>query len=96
MADDVRVHPDPRPADLVGQPEPCVRVGVAGYLPVSVAVSERSSTRAVRAEFRVAFRAEDPGQTRLEARRLASCQRRGRDIGREHRKVSTDRPLTPR
>jgi hypothetical protein len=43
MAEDVRVIPDPRPADLVGRPEPCVRVGVAGFLPVPVAVSERSS-----------------------------------------------------
>ena len=43
MAEDVRVIPDPRPADLVGRPEPCVRVGVPGRLPVSVAVSERSS-----------------------------------------------------
>ena len=40
---DVRVEPDPRPADLVGRPEPCVRVGVPGSLPVSVTVSERSS-----------------------------------------------------
>jgi hypothetical protein len=44
MAEDVRVIPDPRPADLVGRPEPCVRVGVVGFLPASVAVSERSST----------------------------------------------------
>jgi len=43
MAEDVRVIPDPRPADLVGRPEPCVRVGVPGFLPASVAVSERSS-----------------------------------------------------
>jgi hypothetical protein len=43
MAEDVRVIPDPRPADLVGRPEPCVRVGVPGSLPVPVAVSERSS-----------------------------------------------------
>jgi hypothetical protein len=42
-ADDVRVEPDPRPASLVGRPEPCVRVGVPGRLPVSVAGSERSS-----------------------------------------------------
>ena len=44
VADDVRVDADPRPADLVGRPEPCVRVGVAGFLPAPVAVSERSST----------------------------------------------------
>jgi hypothetical protein len=43
MAEDVRVIPDPRPADLVGRPEPCVRVGVPGSLPVPVAISERSS-----------------------------------------------------
>jgi hypothetical protein len=43
MAEDVRVIPDPRPADLVGRPEPCVRVGVVGYLPVAVAGPERSS-----------------------------------------------------
>jgi hypothetical protein len=43
VAERVRVIPDPRPADLVGRPEPCVRVGVPGFLPVSVAVSERSS-----------------------------------------------------
>jgi hypothetical protein len=43
MAERVRVIPDPRPADLVGRPEPCVRVGVPGSLPVPVAVSERSS-----------------------------------------------------
>jgi hypothetical protein len=41
---DVRVEPDPRPADLVGRPERCVRVGVPGILPVSVACSERSSS----------------------------------------------------
>jgi len=43
VADDVRVDTDPRPADLVGRPEPCARAGVPGFLPVSVAVSERSS-----------------------------------------------------
>jgi hypothetical protein len=43
MADDIRVEPDPRPASLVGRPEPCVRVGVLGSLAVSVVVSERSS-----------------------------------------------------
>jgi hypothetical protein len=43
MADDVRVEPDPRPASLVGRPEPCLRVGVPGRLPVSVVASERSS-----------------------------------------------------
>jgi hypothetical protein len=43
-AADVRVVPDPRPADLVGRPEPCVRVGVARILPVSVASPERSSS----------------------------------------------------
>lgn len=43
VADDVRVIPDPRPADLVGRPEPCVRVGVVGVLPASVAVSGRGS-----------------------------------------------------
>jgi hypothetical protein len=43
MAEDVRVIPDPRPADLVGRPEPGVRVVVAGFLPAPVAVSERSS-----------------------------------------------------
>jgi len=43
MAERVRVIPDPRPADLVGRLEPCVRVGVPGSLPVPVAVSERSS-----------------------------------------------------
>jgi hypothetical protein len=44
VADDVRVEPDPRPADLVDRPEPCVRVGVPGFLPVSVAGSEQSSS----------------------------------------------------
>jgi hypothetical protein len=48
LAVDVRVEPDPRPADLVGRPEPCVRVGVAGLLPASVAVSERSSSECER------------------------------------------------
>jgi hypothetical protein len=43
-AAEVRVAPDPRPANLVGRPEPCVRVGVVGFLPASVAVSERSSS----------------------------------------------------
>ena len=43
MAERVRVIPDPRPADFVGRPEPCVRVGVPGSLPVSVTVSGRSS-----------------------------------------------------
>jgi hypothetical protein len=43
VAEDVRVIPDPRPADLVGRPEPCVRVGVVGVLPPPVVVSERSS-----------------------------------------------------
>ena len=43
MAERVRVIPDPRPADLIGRPEPCVRVGVAGYLPVAVAGPERRS-----------------------------------------------------
>jgi len=43
MAEDVRVIPDPRPADLVGRPEPCVRVGVVGVLPPPVTASERSS-----------------------------------------------------
>lgn len=40
---DVRVIPDPRPADLVGRPERCARVGVAGSLPAAVADPERSS-----------------------------------------------------
>lgn len=43
MAEDVRVIPDPRPADLVGRPEPCVRVGVVGVLPPPITASERSS-----------------------------------------------------
>jgi hypothetical protein len=43
MAEDVRVIPDPRPADLVGRPEPCVRVGVVGVLPAAVTGPERSS-----------------------------------------------------
>jgi hypothetical protein len=43
-AADVRVATDPRPADLVGRPEPCVRVGVPGMLPASVTDSERSSS----------------------------------------------------
>ena len=48
LAVEVRVEPDPRPADLVGRPEPCVRVGVAGVLPASVALSERSSSECER------------------------------------------------
>jgi len=48
LAVEVRVEPNPRPADLVGRPEPCVRVGVAGFLPASVAVSERSSSECER------------------------------------------------
>jgi len=44
----VRVEPDPRPADLVGRPEPRVRVGIAGFLPASVARSERSSSECER------------------------------------------------
>jgi len=48
LAVEVRVEPDPRPADLVGRPEPCVRVGVAGFLPASVDVSERSSSECER------------------------------------------------
>jgi hypothetical protein len=43
VADDVRMQSDPRPASLIGRPEPCVRVGVPGRLPASVVVSERSS-----------------------------------------------------
>ena len=43
VADDVRMQTDPRPASLVGRPEPSVRVGVAGALPVSAASVERSS-----------------------------------------------------
>ena len=75
VAEDVRVQPDPRPASLVGRPEPCVRVGVAGALPVSAASAEPSSISCERERtFRDAFRPEVPGQTRLEARRLASCQ----------------------
>jgi hypothetical protein len=45
---EVRVEPDPRPADLVGRPEPRVRVGVAGFLPASVALSERRSSECER------------------------------------------------
>ncbi len=47
-AAEVRVEPDPRPADLIGRPGPCVRVGVVGLRPASVAVSERSSTECER------------------------------------------------
>jgi hypothetical protein len=45
---EVRVEPDPRPADLVGRPGPCVGVGVVEVLPASVAVSERSSSECER------------------------------------------------
>ena len=48
LAVEVRVEPDPRPADLVDRPEPRVRVGVARFLPASVAVSERSSSECER------------------------------------------------
>ena len=48
LAVEVRVEPDPRPADLVDRLEPRVRVGIAGFLPASVAVSERSSTECER------------------------------------------------
>ncbi len=48
LAVEVRVEPDPRPADLVGRPEPCVRVGVVGFRPAPVAVSERSSSECER------------------------------------------------
>jgi len=48
LAVEVRVEPDPRPADLVGRLDPCVRVGVAGVLPASVALSERSSSECER------------------------------------------------
>ena len=59
MAEDVRVIPDPRPADLVGRPEPCVRVGVAGY-PTRVGRCLGAKLDLVRAEFRVANRGGKP------------------------------------
>lgn len=44
VADDVRDPFDRRPVGLVDRPEPSVRVGVAGALPVSAASAERSSS----------------------------------------------------
>jgi hypothetical protein len=74
MADDVRVEPDPRPASLVGRPEPCVRVGVPGTLPVSVAISERSSCECERSsESRIGRKVSvKPGLKRA-ARRAAKA-----------------------
>ena len=74
MAERVRVIPDPRPADFVGRPEPCVRVGVPGTLPVSVAISERSSCECERSsESRIGRKVSvKPGLKRA-ARRAAKA-----------------------
>ena len=64
---------------LVDRPEPCVRVGVAGALPVvgRFRGAKLDLVRA-RAQFRDAFRPEDPGQTRLEAHRQLQARPRPR------------------
>jgi hypothetical protein len=49
VADGVRVEPDPRPASLVGRPEPCVRVGVAGAVVPVKPASKRAARRAAKA-----------------------------------------------
>ncbi len=98
-AEVVRVEPDPRPADLVDRPERCAKVGDPRFPSVAVPVTvleRRSAERVSGSTSRSGM--EIPGQTRLEAHREASCEGQGRDrdSGREHRKVSTDRPLSSR
>jgi hypothetical protein len=71
---DVRVEPEPRPADLVGRPEPCVRVGVTRILPVSVASSERSSSSCERSsETRPGRKDPVKPDSKRAARRAASA-----------------------
>jgi hypothetical protein len=71
---DVRVEPEPRPADLVGRPEPCVRVGVTRILPVSVALSERSSSSCERSsETRPGRKDPVKPDSKRAARRAASA-----------------------
>ena len=74
VAVDVSVIPVPRPADLVGRPEPCVRVGVTRILPVSVASSERSSSSCERSsETRPGRKDPVKPDSKRAARRAASA-----------------------
>ncbi len=74
-ADDVRVIPDPRSLDLVGRPEPCVRVGVVGVLPPPVGDPERSSRSCERSSesrsAKAGKAAAKPGAKRTVARHAA-------------------------
>lgn len=73
VATDVRVIPDSRPADLVGRPDRCVRVGVAGTLPAAVARPEPGSHECERSLVRrLAAKAPARAGLKRPARRAAN------------------------
>ena len=90
VAVEVCVKPEPRPADLVGRPEPCV-------LDRDPSIRNDRSLHGEpyqgRERLQVAPRYEVGWDTRFEAHREASRQTGGRHDVRDFWKVSTDRPI---